>query len=210
MRTRYLVSVAAPLAAFPTLFLPVTPALIAQFGAFTLLYLFDARAASKGWAPSWYGTYRFVLTFIVGGAIAISLIGRARLGTDLEGMGMAVGGGPAEPAGEGKEAVGGVDVSVLGLPDRMRSKMQNPGKDKFVNWERLEKEEIEERKRQEEEKKKQEEEKKGGKSGAKKAKKEGKDEKNKEKKDDEGKDDKGKENAEGEDEADTKKDEEKN
>jgi len=58
-------------------------ALITQFLAFGLLYYADARASRRGWAPPWYGTYRFVLTFIVGAAIVISLIGRGEIGNHV-------------------------------------------------------------------------------------------------------------------------------
>ena len=53
--------------------------LITQFLAFTFLYYTDARASVRGWAPSWYSTYRFVLTFIVGASIVASLIGRGQI-----------------------------------------------------------------------------------------------------------------------------------
>jgi hypothetical protein len=59
--------------------MPLEYALISQFVAFTLLYFVDARAAVRGWAPPWYGTYRFVLTFIVGASIVISLVGRGQI-----------------------------------------------------------------------------------------------------------------------------------
>ena len=36
-------------------------------------------SATLGWAPSWYSTYRFVLTFIVGASIVLSLIGRGQI-----------------------------------------------------------------------------------------------------------------------------------
>ncbi|KAI0803664.1 hypothetical protein GGR55DRAFT_382550 [Xylaria sp. FL0064] len=79
-RFRYGVGVAAPIFAWPTLFLPVEFALISQFAAFVALYFADARATVRGWAPAWYSTYRFALTAVVGVAIAISLIGRAKVG----------------------------------------------------------------------------------------------------------------------------------
>lgn len=69
----------APAIAWPTTLLPVEYALIAQFFAFNYLYYADARACARGWTPSWYGTYRFVLTFIVGAAIVVSLIGRGQI-----------------------------------------------------------------------------------------------------------------------------------
>lgn len=53
--------------------------LIAQFLAFTFLYYTDARASTRGWAPAWYSTYRFVLTFIVGASIVASLVGRGQI-----------------------------------------------------------------------------------------------------------------------------------
>lgn len=65
--------------AWPTLLLPAEVGLIAQFLAFTFLYYTDARASVRGWAPSWYATYRFVLTFVVGASIVASLIGRGQI-----------------------------------------------------------------------------------------------------------------------------------
>jgi hypothetical protein len=70
----------APAIAWPTTLLPLEYALITQFLAFNFLYYADARACKRGWAPPWYGTYRFVLTFIVGAAIVLSLIGRGEIG----------------------------------------------------------------------------------------------------------------------------------
>jgi hypothetical protein len=70
----------APAIAWPTTLLPVEYALITQFLAFNFLYYADARASRRGWAPPWYGTYRFVLTFVVGAAIVLSLIGRGEIG----------------------------------------------------------------------------------------------------------------------------------
>ena len=76
---RYMIGVIAPAVAWPTMFMPVEYALITQFAAFTFMYFADARASVRGWAPPWYATYRFVLTFIVGASIVISLIGRGRI-----------------------------------------------------------------------------------------------------------------------------------
>lgn len=74
-----MIGVAAPAIAWPTTFMPVEYALITQFLAFTGLYFADARATTKGWCPQWYGTYRFVLTFIVGASIVASLVGRGQI-----------------------------------------------------------------------------------------------------------------------------------
>ncbi|KXJ86770.1 hypothetical protein Micbo1qcDRAFT_140098, partial [Microdochium bolleyi] len=79
-RFRYGLGVVAPMAAWPTMFLPVEFALTSQLAAFTGLYFADTTATKRGWAPSWYSSYRFVLTAIVGAAITISLIGRAKVG----------------------------------------------------------------------------------------------------------------------------------
>lgn len=39
----------------------------------------DAKATVRGGAPPWYTTYRFVLTFIVGASLVLSLIGRGQI-----------------------------------------------------------------------------------------------------------------------------------
>ena len=69
----------APAIAWPSILLPVEYALIAQFLAFNYLYFQDARASARGIAPPWYGTYRFVLTFVVGASLVVSLIGRGQI-----------------------------------------------------------------------------------------------------------------------------------
>lgn len=47
------------------------------------MYYADANAVVRGWAPHWYSTYRFVLTFVVGASIVLSLIGRGRIADKL-------------------------------------------------------------------------------------------------------------------------------
>jgi len=76
---RYAIGVLAPAVAWPTMLLSVEYALISQFGAFVLLYYADTRATYRGWTPPWYAIYRFVLTFIVGASIVVSLIGRGEV-----------------------------------------------------------------------------------------------------------------------------------
>ncbi|KAF2471807.1 uncharacterized protein BDR25DRAFT_260358 [Lindgomyces ingoldianus] len=76
---RYAIGVVAPAVAWPTVLMPVEYALITQFGAFVLLYYADTRASYRGWTPPWYAIYRFVLTFIVGASIVVSLIGRGEV-----------------------------------------------------------------------------------------------------------------------------------
>lgn len=65
---------------------PIEYALISQFLTFTFLYYADAQAVVKGWAPHWYSTYRFVLTFVVGASIVISLIGRGQIADKISRM----------------------------------------------------------------------------------------------------------------------------
>ncbi|MCJ1463975.1 hypothetical protein MMC07_002585 [Pseudocyphellaria aurata] len=76
---RYAYGVIAPAVAWPTLLFSIEYALITQFLTFTFLYYADAQAVVRGWAPHWYSTYRFVLTFVVGTSIVISLIGRGQI-----------------------------------------------------------------------------------------------------------------------------------
>ncbi|KAF5647891.1 putative MNN4-regulates the mannosylphosphorylation [Fusarium sp. NRRL 25303] len=147
-RFRYGMGLAASVVAWPTLMLPVEYALTSQFMAFVALYFADSRAATKGWAPRWYGSYRFLLTAMVGFAIFISLIGRAKI----------------------KQ---GDAITAKGLSDNFaRSGIA----DHDTNWEKLEAEEKarrrkqkeeEEKKAKEAEKKKKEEEKKGQKKDGK-------------------------------------------
>lgn len=54
--------------------------MISQFLTFNFLYYTDSRACKRGWTPAWYGVYRFVLTFIVGSSIVITLIARGHVG----------------------------------------------------------------------------------------------------------------------------------
>ena len=76
---RYRIGLLCPAIAWPTLLMPVEYALITQFLTFTYLYFHDAEAALKGTVPEWYNMYRFVLTFIVGASIVLSLVGRGQI-----------------------------------------------------------------------------------------------------------------------------------
>ncbi|KAF2207053.1 hypothetical protein CERZMDRAFT_63053 [Cercospora zeae-maydis SCOH1-5] len=76
---RYSIGVVGTALAWPTILLPVEYALISQFLIFNYMYYKDSRACRAGWAPAWYGVYRFALTFIVGAAIVLSLIGRGQV-----------------------------------------------------------------------------------------------------------------------------------
>lgn len=76
---RYSIGVISTALAWPTILFPVEYALISQFLIFNFLYYTDSRASKTGWAPPWYGVYRFVLTFIVGASIVASLIGRGQI-----------------------------------------------------------------------------------------------------------------------------------
>lgn len=129
-RFRYALGVLAPVLAWPTLIMPVHFALTSQFLAFSVMYFADSRATALGWAPQWYGTYRFVLTFIVGSSILVSLIFRAKI----------------DDAGENMSA-------------RLEKGMHQRGQaeEEFTEkWSKLEQEDIEKAKKEAEEKKKQE------------------------------------------------------
>ncbi|KAF2036718.1 hypothetical protein EK21DRAFT_83656 [Setomelanomma holmii] len=82
---RYAIGVVAPAVAWSTILMPIEGALITQFMGFVALYYVDIRATTRGWTPEWYRTYRFILTFIVGASIVITLIGRGELPDHIPG-----------------------------------------------------------------------------------------------------------------------------
>jgi len=82
---RYAIGVVAPAVAWSTILMPIEAALITQFLGFVGLYYVDIRATTKGWTPSWYRTYRFILTFIVGASLVLTLIGRGELPDHIPG-----------------------------------------------------------------------------------------------------------------------------
>jgi len=146
---RYAVGVIAPMAAWPTIFFPIEWALTTQFLAFTGLYFADSRATTRGWAPAWYGAYRWVLTAVVGVAIFISLVGRAKVGQ-------------ARSRLTSEELTN----SIL---QRSQYPKKNWSKEEEKERQRIrEEKEAAEKKKKEEEKKKEEDEKKGGKKAGKK------------------------------------------
>ncbi|KAI0483960.1 hypothetical protein GGR56DRAFT_1669 [Xylariaceae sp. FL0804] len=164
-RFRYGVGLLAPVMAWPTVLLPVEFALIAQFGAFVALYFADARATVRGWVPYWYGQYRFALTAIVGVAIAISLIGRAKVGS-------------AKPR-------------FSSVPERLHEERgAEPYDEKWEQREEQDKEKLRKEKEAAEKKKKEEEEKKKKAEAEAKAQKKGNEKKDKDGKKDEKKEEK--------------------
>jgi hypothetical protein len=105
----------APAIAWPSLLLPIQYALITQFLAFNLLYYADSRATRRGWAPPWYSTYRFVLTFIVGATIVVTLIGRGELIGKI--------GGLPSPAERARNLQGGMQDSFKAEEQARRLKL---------------------------------------------------------------------------------------
>ncbi|TLS23416.1 uncharacterized protein PpBr36_06135 [Pyricularia pennisetigena] len=166
---RYGMGVVAPMLAWPTLLLPVEYALIGQFAAFSALYFADAKAATRGWAPPWYGTYRFVLTFVVGSAIFVSLLWRARLMDDGGNKGAA-------------RNISGIKEGDLTreMPEAEWRRLEAEEKERL----KKEKEEAERKKKEEEEKKSQEKKGKDGQKSDSKDKKSDEDKKEGDKKDD--------------------------
>jgi hypothetical protein len=132
-RFRYGMGVLASVVAWPTLLMPINFALTSQFAAFVALYFADARATVRGWAPAWYSSYRFALTAVVGVAIAISLIGRTKVG-------------------DAKTRMGG-----LGEHGRDPNYVEQPYDEKWEKLEIKEKEKVKKEKEAAEKKKKEEE-----------------------------------------------------
>ena len=103
--------------------MPAEYALITQFMAFTFLYYADTRATYRGWTPPWYAIYRFVLTFIVGGSIVVSLIGRGEVSDEVGRMPGAVDRMKALGGTEGQEAMAKEEAGI-------RAQKELEGKDK--------------------------------------------------------------------------------
>lgn len=135
---RYAIGVAAPAVAWPTMLMPIEYALISQFAGFTALYFADTRATVKGWAPPWYATYRFVLTFIVGASIVLSLIGRGEI---------AFKGGKLPSVTEGMRALreqGRLEAGEKESIKEARAEQATPGKGKSGGGKKMDKENDEE------------------------------------------------------------------
>ncbi|KAF9261456.1 hypothetical protein L218DRAFT_961458 [Marasmius fiardii PR-910] len=72
---------AAPIVfAWPTLALQPMTALLSQWVGFTCLWWADAKVTGMGWAPKWYGQYRFYLSVLVGTCIIGSIAGTSYYG----------------------------------------------------------------------------------------------------------------------------------
>lgn len=168
--------------------MPLEYALTSQFMAFVALYFADSTASTRGWAPAWYGTYRFLLTMMVGIAIFLSLAGRAKISQ------------------EGRLTTEGIssNLSKAGIADHDTdwAKLEAEEKEKI----KKEKEAAEKKAKKEAEAKKKAE-KESGKKGKKGETKKGKEDEKKDKKD-EGKDKKDeKEEEEDSDDGDDKSEE---
>lgn len=135
-RFRYGMGVAASIVAWPTVLMPIEYGLTSQFMAFVALYFADAKAASRGWAPKWYGQYRFMLTAMVGFAIFVSLIGRSE-----------------------------IEKTEKLSKQHLKSSMNRPGlADPDTNWSKIEAEEMEKARKEKEEKEKKNKQSKKGKA----------------------------------------------
>lgn len=66
--------------AWPTTFLSHGIALAVQWFGFTGMWFVDQRASTQGWTTSWYATYRFYLSIIVGFSIIGTLAGTSYFG----------------------------------------------------------------------------------------------------------------------------------
>lgn len=72
---RYVLGLIPIICAWPTLLLAPQMALVAQWAAYVVTWFIDLQATSRGWAPSWYSSYRFGLTAAVGLSIIATLAG---------------------------------------------------------------------------------------------------------------------------------------
>ncbi|WVF67526.1 hypothetical protein IAT40_002282 [Kwoniella sp. CBS 6097] len=66
--------------AWPTLLASHGVALAAQWFGFTWMWFLDQKATGQGWTTSWYSTYRFYLSIIVGFSIIGTLVGTSYYG----------------------------------------------------------------------------------------------------------------------------------
>ncbi|WRT68562.1 uncharacterized protein IL334_005539 [Kwoniella shivajii] len=78
--SRLILGIVPVLAAWPTLLATHGVALAVQWFGFTGMWLLDQRATIAGWTTSWYSTYRFYLSLIVGFSIIGTLVGTSMYG----------------------------------------------------------------------------------------------------------------------------------
>ncbi|OCF32732.1 hypothetical protein I316_05653 [Kwoniella heveanensis BCC8398] len=77
---RLAVGIFPVLFAWPTLLASHGVALAAQWFGFTWMWFLDQKATGQGWTTSWYSTYRFYLSIIVGFSIIGTLVGTSYYG----------------------------------------------------------------------------------------------------------------------------------
>jgi len=150
---RYRLGITAPIIAWPTIILPYEWAMITQFAGFVFFYWADALYVTRGWAPPWYMTYRFVLTFVVGAAVVFSLVGRQNIEDHVERtrFGLVVPDPGSKARGEAR------GERELVQYERMKAKvMDDKAERERAERERAEKKRKEEEKRKAEEAKKEE------------------------------------------------------
>lgn len=179
---RYFMGVAPLAMAWPTLVLGPQMALISQFAAYTTTWFIDLKSTTQGWAPNWYSTYRFWLTFAVGTSILATLAGTRYYDVDpsvsgARGTAAKLSAGIASDAKQKAEEVRASARGEKGtVPVRGKTKgdaftesndesfvqLRNPKKEKEMKEqeekERKEEEEKKKKQQEEEKKKKQEEE----------------------------------------------------
>lgn len=174
---RYVLGLIPVMCAWPTLMLEPQIALVGQWAAFVATWFIDLRATTAGWAPKWYSSYRFMLTFAVGASIIATLAGTNYYNADES---------RATSTGVGKRLVrraqSGIEKSeelmkrrsegrLGGVPQQkivggdIEAAKQDKSGDSFVKIRNPKKEEEERKKKEEEEKKKKEEESKKEKEG---------------------------------------------
>lgn len=113
---RLIMGVAPALFAWPTTFLPHGIALAAQWAGFTGTWMIDQKASTLGWTPSWFSTYRFYLSIVVGLSIITTLTATSYYGV---GAGNAVSGLPIkEKATGGKDTQQRINAASMSRPTK--------------------------------------------------------------------------------------------
>lgn len=118
---RLMLGIVPVLFAWPTTFLTHGVALATQWVGFTGAWFLDQRASQLGWTTSWYSTYRFYLSVIVG----FSIIGTLA-GTGYYGAGAGANVDPSSPRSQHTTE----RQSGLKRLDRVKEKNFPPGAEK--------------------------------------------------------------------------------
>ncbi|CAD6897961.1 unnamed protein product [Tilletia controversa] len=149
---RYVLGLVPVVLAWPTLLLTPSLALVSQWATFVTIWFLDLKATGAGWAPKWYSTYRFWLTFFAGTSIIATLAGTRYYSLDPAASGQRS--GAAKLLQSRKDELANGDKVEMKVGGEIDAKPAGEDGDSFVKVTNIKKqqEEEEERKRQEAEK----------------------------------------------------------